>query len=1736
MTNRTGSLAPQRFVPVLAALLLGLLGANPALSAGLPYISEPDNLQKYSSLPVTSVETAKPQAMITLSNDHQLFLRAYNDFTDLDDDGDIETTYQHSFRYYGYFDDRKCYDYSGGIFVPSGIAGSDGYCSGNWSGNFLNWASMARMDVVRKILFGGKRIVDDSVTLDGTARTVLERAYLPNDAHAWAKYYNGDDIAKLTPFSGIETNAADARDNGITICNTTYPDANVDSEDVDSPPLMRVARGNYSLWAGNERWQCLWREEENATNDNDPDQSGIAAYGRSPRRNDRGVGEDDYIVRVEVCTAGLKEGDRCKTYPDGSEKPIGLLQEFGDNERMLFGLTAGTFKKNKSGGDVMKRVGTFTDEVNSEVDGRFIATFGLRNADGNTNGKQQNQSFGLVNALSLYRIIEYDHGNGVYNDCTFRLAEFSNGECKSWGNPLAEAYLTALRWYANEPPSGDFRANDSTLIDGLNQPQSYQPPSVDADNECASLNTVVFNASTISYDGDELDDNSDGLSSVNAGQTSIELTNLIGANEGIHGKSFFVGENGQTAQGDADHQLCTAKEVNALGDVRGVCPEGPRLEGTFRIAGAAYHAHIGDVNTKNQIGGQQSVKTYAVQLASNTPKLDLKTPSGNRSITLLPACLNLDLRGANSDRNGACAIVDFRHAIPPTVIDNPTAEDLGESTSLPNQARCSFDSPASVRRGKLYINWENGEQGGDYDQDMWGVLDYRLSDDQLCITTNAIGYSGGGARMGFGYSLSGTTEDGAHFHSGAEGFTFNDTTDARDCSSGCNLGDAASAYTYQLGDSKAGLLKDPLWYAAKYGGFIKDGSKTANGRLAPISTSQWDSENASGDPIPDGNPDNYFFAVEPRQLENSLRRVFEKIVGQVASGTAAAVVANAREGEGAVYQALFEPTRTDANGNEVRWIGALQALWIDNNGRLREDDGDFSLGTFAEDPVVELFFDQSSSDVSQQRTRVRRFSGDPANDQATIVELDDLNPLWNARDKLAALTNVTDHRPYNSVATSGRSIYTWLDLDLDGVVDGERSAGDNADGAEVMRFLPSNFGSGRAGLVNAPEPAVAEELVNYIRGEDASGTGLRNRTLDYDGDGDTETMRLGDIINSTPTVVGAPAEAFDLLYDDGTYKEFRQQYRDRRNVVYVGANDGMLHAFNAGFYNAGARKFVESPQNDSRTAHPLGSELWAYVPFHLLPHLTWLTDTDYTHVWYMDGKPRIFDARIFPVDDDHPNGWGTVLVAGMRFGGGDIALPMNKKCDPVTNLLGIGQLVCSLGDLVEATFGDFELGSAIASLLRESGDEKELTLRSSFVVMDVTNPEKPPKLLGEISEPDMGFTSMRPSVIANSAKGNADGDADNISDDWYLVLGNGPDNLNSVPDNLEKAESTRSARVWVLDLKKLVETGEIAYESGFGPAELPGTVVAGTGGDPDQGSFVTGTTTADWDLDFRADAVYLGVAGGTADAPDGSLHKVGLKPDATSPGSSAPADWTGPFRLTDTGNPITVVPSVTIDNLGNWWVLSGTGRFFGDPDRPSTDQQTLFGIIDPVGNGDAPGTAVSFSGLTDVTNAEVLEDGSVNNVTDVDNEVELVNTVRDAGGWQLGLATTAGPAERVVTRTSVLGGIVFAAAFTPNTSLCGAQGRSRLFGLRFDTGAPSSQIPTFGTDATGGLDDNPDPTIRSVDIGVGIGSAPSLYVGGARDNRGLTIFTQTSTGAIQQSEGNVSDAARSGELDWRERY
>jgi len=178
---------------------------------------------------------------------------------------------------------------------------------------------MTRMDIVRSIFYGGSRSTDT-----GT-KTVLERAHLPMDAHSFAKYYNGSDIAQLTPFNNVRSDTLnggnsdgfDDIDEGITFCNTTLNNNTGASQNSTQPPLIRTALGNYQLWNSNERWQCTYdsgtNERGNQLNANIPPSnpvtftingnsvvldSGIDAHSSDP---DSG---NSYIARVEVCKAG----------------------------------------------------------------------------------------------------------------------------------------------------------------------------------------------------------------------------------------------------------------------------------------------------------------------------------------------------------------------------------------------------------------------------------------------------------------------------------------------------------------------------------------------------------------------------------------------------------------------------------------------------------------------------------------------------------------------------------------------------------------------------------------------------------------------------------------------------------------------------------------------------------------------------------------------------------------------------------------------------------------------------------------------------------------------------------------------------------------------------------------------------------------------------------------------------------------------------------------------------------------------------------------------------------------------------------------------------------------------------------------------------------------------------------------------------------------------------------------
>lgn len=167
----------------------------------------------------------------------------------------------------------------------------------------------------------------------------------------------------------------------------------------------------------------------------------------------------------------------------------------------------------------------------------------------------------------------------------------------------------------------------------------------------------------------------------------------------------------------------------------------------------------------------------------------------------------------------------------------------------------------------------------------------------------------------------------------------------------------------------------------------------------------------------------------------------------------------------------------------------------------------------------------------------------------------------------------------------------------------------------------------RPELFNAASMSELSQLLGWLRGD--AGTVRENRPL-------------GDIYHSVPQSV--PAPSVDL--PDQTFLAYRQRslpvsgrrttaatVGTREPMVYVGTNDGVLHAFNA----------------DS------GEEAWGFVPPYMIPQIR--TGYPSTRMMGVDGTPVVkeimFERSPTALNDD--TGWHTVLVVGLRNGGGAFA-------------------------------------------------------------------------------------------------------------------------------------------------------------------------------------------------------------------------------------------------------------------------------------------------------------------------------------------------------------------------------------------------------------------------------------------------------------------------------------------------
>ena len=212
------------------------------------------------------------------------------------------------------------------------------------------------------------------------------------------------------------------------------------------------------------------------------------------------------------------------------------------------------------------------------------------------------------------------------------------------------------------------------------------------------------------------------------------------------------------------------------------------------------------------------------------------------------------------------------------------------------------------------------------------------------------------------------------------------------------------------------------------------------------------------------------------------------------------------------------------------------------------------------------------------------------------------SPNWSAQALLD--TQVTDY------GWASRLIATWDPVKSVGIPFEWNTSTTATSG------IASSTALGKALMTNSADTS-GQDALQYLHGNrllEVSHGGLyRNRT-----------HLLGDIVDSSPLYVGAPSNSST----DSTYLTFASKYAQRPPVLYVGSNDGMLHAFDAA----------------------TGAERFAYIPNGVFANLINLTYTYYNeeHLFFADDSPGANDVKF------SDGTWHTVLASGERAGGSTV--------------------------------------------------------------------------------------------------------------------------------------------------------------------------------------------------------------------------------------------------------------------------------------------------------------------------------------------------------------------------------------------------------------------------------------------------------------------------------------------------
>ncbi len=1496
-----------------AALLLGL---------GMGLAASPASAQ-IATKPLTVTRAVRPIVMLALSNDHQLYKAAYDDYTDIDNDGAVELTYDNDYEYFGYFEPNNCYQYNGTDerFEPVGQASSH-QCTNLWSGNFLNWATMTRIDLLRGVLYGGKRSTDTTagdVSGDDPGETVLERALIPPDLHAFAKVYEptggATEMAQYVPppYSTLDA---------ITLCNVTEATSG-ESQSLntnDNPPLIKVADGVYPVWAFTEASQfrapCAW--ESNSSSQNTAPMSG-----------------DEYTARVQVCVPAL-EGPLCKRYPepDAVMKPIGMLQEFGDDRSLRFALLTGSYGNNLQGG-VLRRAASFVsgnDADQSDGDDPMIDD----ELDLDTGKFTGNP--GIIKTLDSMRINKYDFATQAYtDDCSGAGAgDLENGKCTNWGNPVAEIVLEAMRYLAGrETATSFFSTDDSIYIAGLSTATWADP--VPSEDWCTDCSVLAVTGGVNSFDRDQLSGEGDFAVDLPDGLNVTTQLDLVGSAEqiGTDGNNVFVlGGTGDNIDG-----YCYAKEITSLSDATGVCPSGGRLKGGWDVAGVSYFNYINDLRESSDYPEQQGFTTRAIDMGDGMPHFMIRAGTAEEPhwITITPMCVS------NPDPDATIMKTQDVVNDGQVVLPEHTAETGWELCGLwgvyvPKDQLVFAPGTSDVVAGDIYAFWEDTPYGSNSTLDAVSRVHFCFGE-EYCNQSCADEPDGN--RACIGYLAPGDSGGNKLL---PESFAFPDS-ELRVTSAPVQVySDRNISMGYVINGLKG---KQYLSWADHCDNGIGHGNGVY---LEEIIRPQLDGGGGGELVIPD-------FESECEALFSKNKDVKDCIDEMEAAFLADAAAA----GDGA--------------SGGMNWFSVANAdlgISADNEDRLpsfcgrRYKTGDGGLGATDEAPTLKppLWYATKYGGFNDLNANNQPdlddewdsdADGNPDGYHMLYAPQDIGESFDSILDLIAGVSSSSSVVANSLVLQTGTNIYqgrfdsgSWtgdlvafpvlsdgslgdIDWSAKDEIEAQFSAGTVDTRWDSERVIMTSTDRFRAGqrfrwadlsqdqqdllnrnpitdIVDAPiagsdNDTIGADRLNYIRGD-------RSNELQQGGPFRDRIWLFADVVNSDPVYVGRPPYRYpDDMMPSLSYQQFieaHDQADERTPMLYVGANDGMLHGIDARAKSDGG-----------------GEERLAYVPRAVYEELPWLTSLEYidNHRFFVDGNLVVGDVT-YGGWWSNDYSWHTILVGTLGGGGkGVFALDITEVTD--------------------------------ASPFTETQDDTATNVLWDITASDNCYQTSTPCF------PDLGYTFSAPAIFHGPRDYYYSTEKPQYGT-WLVGFGNGygSDNGNAT---LYLVSAGYGA---------LVDTITVPVPSG----ETAG------------GNGLSSIAPVDIDGDFRVDYIYAGDLKGHIWRFEPSTYYLYGKWTLSFNGKPL-------FTAKDEHNTpqsITIRPDVFKHERGGVMVVFGTGKYFEDTDaQPDTSKfNSIYGVWDPSAVDSLVGR--SFDG--NVTPAELLEQEFLAQATKEGFDVRVTST------------------------------------------------------------------------------------------------------------------------------------------------